>query len=90
VLEGSTLGGAVLARTLGPRLDFSATHGMAYWNAYGDNVGPRWRTFLTALDMWATSCSHAQRHEIVTTACATFEAFITTFKSASTSLLTSD
>ncbi|WP_176695976.1 biliverdin-producing heme oxygenase [Phenylobacterium immobile] len=48
VLEGSTLGGAVIEKQLkarGERLD-----GLSFLHPYGDQTGARWRTFMAVLD----------------------------------------
>jgi len=77
VLEGSSLGGAVLARTLGPKLQLSFSAGMSYWAAYGDQVGPMWTSFVAALELWAAGATESDRRAAVASACATFDAFIT-------------
>jgi heme oxygenase (biliverdin-IX-beta and delta-forming) len=76
VLEGSSLGGAVLARTLGPVLQLATRSGLSYWNAYGDRVGPMWLSFVTALELWAVDASACERQVVIESACATFDAFI--------------
>jgi heme oxygenase len=76
VLEGSSLGGAVLARTLGPLLSLSPDSGMRYWTAYGDQVGPMWLRFVAALESWASTVSLSEREVVTRTACATFDTFI--------------
>jgi heme oxygenase len=76
VLEGSSLGGAVLARTLGPLLSLSPHSGMRYWTAYGDQVGPMWLRFVAALESWASKVSLSEREVVTQTACATFDTFI--------------
>jgi heme oxygenase len=76
VLEGSSLGGAVLSRTLGPLLQLSASDGMSYWSAYGDQVGPMWLRFVAALEAWASNVGFAERDAAIESARATFDAFI--------------
>lgn len=49
VLEGSTLGGAVLARRLGAQLGL-APSALRYLHGYGERTGERWRAFVQALD----------------------------------------
>lgn len=50
VLEGATLGGQLLRRRLGPALGLTAEAGLAFFSAYGADVGPMWRAFTTAVD----------------------------------------
>jgi heme oxygenase len=45
VLEGATLGGQVVARHAAPLLGLDRSHGCAFFLAYGDEVGRRWRAF---------------------------------------------
>lgn len=45
VLEGSTLGGAVIARLLERRLGLTPETGASYMRAYGPAVGPMWQAF---------------------------------------------
>ncbi len=80
VLEGSTLGGVVLARAIEPALGLSPTRGTAYLRAYGDAVGPRWKTFLEGLGAFAKDLSTTGRGELVAAANATFEAFEGAFR----------
>ena len=69
VLEGATLGGAVIARnvaaTLGPDTP------MRYLRVYGDELGAMWRTFCGALEAFAAREGHA---ELCASASATFRA----------------
>ncbi len=54
VLEGSTLGGQVILRHLKKMPDIARDEPFRYYGLYGDQVGPRWKTFQkvtnTALD----------------------------------------
>ena len=45
VLEGATLGGQVVARHAAPLLRLDRSHGCAFFLAYGEEVGRRWRAF---------------------------------------------
>jgi heme oxygenase len=45
VLEGSTLGGQVIARRLERSLGFSDGRGYAFFRSYGREVGAMWRAF---------------------------------------------
>jgi heme oxygenase len=69
VLEGATLGGAVIARnveaTLGPETP------MRYLRVYGDELGAMWRTFCGALEAFAAREGHG---EVCASASATFRA----------------
>ncbi|GLC26431.1 biliverdin-producing heme oxygenase [Roseisolibacter agri] len=49
VLEGATLGGQLVRRHLARTLGLGPDTGAAYYHAYGDDVGPMWRTFLAGL-----------------------------------------
>jgi heme oxygenase len=49
VLEGSTLGGQVIARHLEARLGFREGHGYSYFVCYGTEAGERWRAFRRVL-----------------------------------------
>ena len=49
VMEGSTLGGQVVARHLERTLGLADGAGYAYFRGYGDQAGPRWRRFAARL-----------------------------------------
>jgi heme oxygenase len=49
VVEGSTLGGAMIAREVENRLGFTAETGCAYFRSYGRNVAAMWRSFGAVL-----------------------------------------
>ncbi len=49
VVEGSTLGGAMIARAVENRLGFAAETGCAYFRSYGRNVAAMWRSFGAVL-----------------------------------------
>lgn len=50
VLEGATLGGQLVRRHVGRVLGVTAERGGAFFTAYGERVGPMWRTFRAFLD----------------------------------------
>ncbi|RYF03338.1 MAG: hypothetical protein EOO40_12335 [Deltaproteobacteria bacterium] len=50
VLEGSALGGQVIARRLGPRLGLSPSHGCAYFSGRGAQTAPHWRHLCALLE----------------------------------------
>lgn len=45
VLEGSTLGGRIIARHLTQSLGLGAHDGAAFYQGHGDRTGPMWKTF---------------------------------------------
>lgn len=53
VLEGSTLGGAVMYRQLQPMLNFTPENGGRYFYGYGPQTGARWKTFTDRLSTLA-------------------------------------
>jgi len=70
VLEGSTLGGQVLLRTLGPRLHLSRSDGLSFLSGYGERTGATWKAFAAAVgDFDAGGCD---RPAVVRGACETF------------------
>jgi heme oxygenase len=50
VVEGATLGGRVIVRALRDRLGIGPATGAAFFEAYGDQTGAMWRSFVTHLD----------------------------------------
>lgn len=52
VMEGATLGGTFLLRTLADRLP---NHSLVWLNGYGDNTGRLWKQFLRALDTYVVT-----------------------------------
>ena len=51
VLEGSTLGGQVILRTLQSQLDISPLAGGQFFASYGKQIGAMWRGYLGALEV---------------------------------------
>lgn len=45
VIEGATLGGAVIAKQVRRRLGFTPTKGCSFFQCYGDHIGARWKEF---------------------------------------------
>jgi heme oxygenase len=76
VLEGSTLGGQVLARELGRRLGVGPGRGGAYFRGYGAETRSHWRAFTEALGR-ASECADLSLRTAVSAAVATFQAFAT-------------
>ena len=69
VLEGSTLGGTLLAKAAERRLGLSAAAGCAYFRSYGPNVGPMWKSFC----LYAEGAVAPSEHEAaVDSALSTF------------------
>jgi heme oxygenase len=50
VMEGSTLGGTIIARLMEDRFGLTAETGCAYFRSYGPGVGQMWRDFRAKLD----------------------------------------
>ncbi|MBM6582932.1 biliverdin-producing heme oxygenase [Microvirga sp. BT689] len=49
VVEGSTLGGAIIAREVERRLGFVAETGCAYFRSYGRDIAAMWKSFGAVL-----------------------------------------
>lgn len=73
VMEGATLGSQYIRRAVQERLCLTAENGCAFFSAYGDRLGERWRDFKSALDRHA-ACSEDVA-EMVAYAQQTFRAF---------------
>jgi heme oxygenase len=72
VLEGATLGGAIIARHLARTLGLAPERGGAFFGGYGACTGPRWKAFTDALH--AYSERNGAEECIVRGACEIFEA----------------
>jgi heme oxygenase len=70
VIEGSTLGGVLIARHVERRLGLGFNNGCTYFRCYGDEVGPMWRAFGTAL---LAGCGSQDEHAVITGARRTFD-----------------
>lgn len=69
VLEGSTLGGAVINKHLQKILDIEAIVGKAkYFTAYGSETGSRWKYFLEVFCL----ASSGSEEEVINSASQTF------------------
>lgn len=79
VLEGSTLGGRIILRTLQPQLGISPTHGGRFYAGYGTQTGTMWRSYISALENAAQLPQVA--HDIERGALETFSAFERRFSS---------
>jgi heme oxygenase len=50
VLEGATLGGQLILKTLQPQLGISSEAGGRFFSSYGKSIGLKWRDYLAALE----------------------------------------
>lgn len=73
VMEGSTLGGKVIGRMLNKSLGLDNERGIAFYNSYGDNLGPMWKSFVFSLTDYAVKSKNEA--EIIQAATATFASF---------------
>nr|WP_262512340.1 biliverdin-producing heme oxygenase [Adhaeribacter arboris] len=71
VMEGSTLGGKVISKIVYETLGYTPENGIAFFNGYGTQTGPKWKAFQEALTRFALT--PAQEEAIVTTATRTFQ-----------------
>lgn len=79
VIEGSALGGAVLARGLEPALGLQGK-ALAYLKLYGDELPSHWRAFVAALEHWGKSATLEMRAEACNTARAVFGSYRAAFE----------
>jgi heme oxygenase len=80
VLEGSALGGQVIARSARTSLGLHPDNGAAYFNGLGTHTGARWTEFRRSLEEQVGTEPLARR-QACTAACQTFDALIVTFTS---------
>ena len=80
VMEGATLGGQVITRHLRQNFDLTPENGAAFFNSYGEKVGPMWKSFKETLDAYAETSG--DEDEIIGTARETFDSFSNCFASA--------
>jgi len=73
VIEGSTLGGQIIAKLLRQNLNVDAGSGGAFFSAYGSEVGRMWREFAQAVDHFPSSPEEADA--VIEGARDTFDAF---------------
>ena len=79
VLEGSTLGGLVIAQRLASRHGIDAHNGGAYFSGWGTDTPMMWRSFRQRLESEIGSAEEA-RMRAATAAAATFEALSMTLR----------
>lgn len=71
VVEGSTLGGQVIARILKRKFNFDESNGAAFFGGYGAETGAMWNAFRAAITEFAeTSDNH---EDIIVAATETFQ-----------------
>jgi len=73
VLEGSSLGGQLILRELGPKLNIGPDWAGRFYNGYGKKTGGMWRSFLLALE--SASRRPEAASAIESAALATFASF---------------
>jgi heme oxygenase len=73
VLEGATLGGKVIARSLEKVLRLTADHGASFFNSYGAAVGAYWQELCAVLERSLTDVP--SRSRAAEAATATFDLF---------------
>lgn len=71
VVEGSALGGVVMARSVDPALGL-AGRAQSYLRYRGEHTGDAWRRCVAALRSWGDGASAEQRRTACTAACAVF------------------
>jgi len=71
VLEGSALGGQVIARRVAERFGFDGQRGAAYFHGFGDRTGALWREFRERLE---AEVDPAHRGDACAAAVGTFDA----------------
>ena len=79
VLEGSTMGGMMMAKWLQEEHGYTPESGSAYYKAYGDQTMPMWQAFTKGL---ADERLEANRDEVVEAAGGTFAALENWFRTA--------
>lgn len=79
VVEGSTLGGSVIARHLNQHLGLTQENGGSFYASYGPLIGPMWKQFGEAITAYAGDGSNDD--EIVAAAVETFDSINALFKS---------
>ena len=73
VVEGATLGGQIISRHLNARFGMDKSSGCAFFESYGQEVGPMWKSFVAALTSYPATPDQSER--IVGAARCTFQSF---------------
>lgn len=81
VMEGATLGGQLITRQLKEQLGITPENGGAFFNSYGQNVGPMWKAFGASITAFAGTADDDE--SIVNAARETFDSFRRCFEDAS-------
>lgn len=71
VMEGSTLGGKVISKIVYETLGYTPESGIAFFNGYGTQTGPKWKAFQEALTRFALT--PGQQESIIHSATCTFQ-----------------
>ncbi|MFO0675677.1 MAG: biliverdin-producing heme oxygenase [Polyangiaceae bacterium] len=74
VMEGSALGGMVLARRVDAGLSLGG-RSLRYLTLRGTETGTAWKRFIAELDTWGRTASPAERARSIDVAIATFAAY---------------
>jgi heme oxygenase len=77
VLEGSALGGQLIARTVARTLGLTPQAGAAYFHGWGERTGDNWRAFRQVLEQRVPQADH---QDAADAAVRTFEALRATFR----------
>ena len=80
VLEGATLGGKIITRTVCAGLGVAPGSGCSFFASYGDRIGPMWKAFGAAVA--AAPGVDAHRREVIAGARDTFATFERWFSGA--------
>ena len=76
VLEGSTLGGQIIARQIASQLHYTPENGCSFFAGHGAEVGPMWNRFREAIGSFSVAHPDAEtQDQIISSANATFRAF---------------
>ena len=70
VVEGSTLGGVIIARHIERRLGLNRHNGCHYFRCYGTDVRPMWTSYGARL---LARCGPGEEEAVVAAASRTFE-----------------
>lgn len=73
VMEGATLGGQVIGRSLRERLGITPENGGAFFYSYGPLVGPKWKAFGEAITNFSEN--NSEDDQIIQSAKDTFDSF---------------
>lgn len=80
VIEGSALGGAVLARAFDSALQLKG-QSLSYLTLYGARLGEHWREFCNELERFGRTATPSMRAEACASARAVFELYYSAFRS---------